>query len=250
MAEKEEADDITSLTDDVFNDSPAPEPEREPEPEPEQAPEEGDEKGAAEEESSEDVEPPSTEKPSGLVPEAALLDERRKRQELERKLREKESQAPDPVDDPEGYEAHLKTQVWANKVENSRELMMDLHTDYEEKEAIFMRMVRDEEGNVIDPRLVAQMNAARNPAKFAYEKATEFQEAEKYRDPAKREALITEEVAKRTAELEARLAALEGKKPQGVSPTQLPNLTKATAAGSNSPTPASSGETVDELFDS
>jgi hypothetical protein len=57
-------------------------------------------------------EPPApTNEPT--VPRAALEDERRKRQEYERRLRELEEQkakAPDPVADPEGFRQHFEVQ--------------------------------------------------------------------------------------------------------------------------------------------
>lgn len=239
---------LSSLTDDVFDDSP---------PEPVQAEEEdekGDEPAPAEakaeaeepEEAKQEVEPPSTEDAeAGLK--AAIVAERRRRQEAERELKElRAKEAPDPHEDPEGFEAHVKQTAWQERVENARELMMDVHPDYEEMEAVFMQMVRDDKGNVVDTGLVAKMQSSKNPAKFAYEKAKEYREIEKYRDPAKRAALISEEVEKA---LEAKLREIQAKKPEGVTATELPSLTGATAAGSNTLSRVKGAETVDELFD-
>lgn len=203
----------------------------------------GDGEVTAEPEKDAQVEPPSTEDEEvGLK--AAIVAERRKRQEAERKVRElQEKDAPDPEEDPEGFAAHVKTAAWQEKVDNSRELMMDVHDDYEEMEAVFMQMVRDESGEVIDPARVAKMNSARNPAKFAYDEAKAYLEAEQYRDPEKRAALISQEVEKA---LEAKLKEIQ--KPKEVDVTQLPNLTGATSAGSNTLKQARPVETLGEVF--
>lgn len=55
---------------------------------------------------------------AGYVPIDAMLTEREKRQALERRLAEMEAQrqpqdVPDPFDDPQGYQAHLNTQLQA-----------------------------------------------------------------------------------------------------------------------------------------
>jgi hypothetical protein len=62
-------------------------------------------------------------KPDGHIPIAALLDEREKRKELERRLREFEEKQqqqqvtpiPDPIADPEGYNARLEEQRTRDK---------------------------------------------------------------------------------------------------------------------------------------
>lgn len=69
-----------------------------------------------------DPAPASQPKPDGHIPIAALLDEREKRKELERRLREFEEKQqkqdtpiPDPIADPEGYNARLEEQRTRDK---------------------------------------------------------------------------------------------------------------------------------------
>lgn len=124
---------------------------------------------------SEEAEPPSAEESS--VPRAALQDERRKRQELEKQVEEfrrkyeADEEAPDPAEDPEGYEQHLRQkwerERWQETANRSRERMLEQHDDYEAKERQFLQMA------AADPDLTRQMHESPDPAAFAYEKATE-----------------------------------------------------------------------------
>ena len=201
-----------------------------------------DEKGDTEEtteakakDETKDAETPSAEE-TGLK--AALAAERRKRQEAEGKLREKEAEkpkVPDPIEDPEGYASHLRAENGRNefktKIALSRDLMIDTREDFIEKEKVFMGLVADEEGNITDESLFRKFQNAPNPARFAYNHAKEHLEVLELKSPEYREKLKAEI----RAEVEAEL---KGKKPK--SATEVPDLTKATAAGSNS-------EKVEEL---
>lgn len=138
----------------------------------------------AEEGSEEQSEPPSDSEEESAdnqwAPRAALLDERKKRQQaqedLERYKREhgiseETDEAPDPRDDPEGYKKHVRQQVerenWEQRVTTSRERMLEKHSDFEEKERHFVAIAQN------NPDLVKQMNEHPDPAAFAYEKANE-----------------------------------------------------------------------------
>lgn len=195
--------------------------------------EKGEQSESKEEDKGKKVEPPSTEE-SGLK--AALAAERRRRQEAEEKLRVKETvKVPDPIEDPEGYAKHLEVQNGRNefktKIALSRDLMLDAKEDFIEKEKVFISLVADEEGNITDESLFRKFQNAPNPARFAYNHAKEHLDIQELKSPDYREKLRAEI----RAEVEAEL---KGKKP--VSATEVPNLTKATAAGSNS-------EKVEEL---
>lgn len=166
------------------------------------------------------------------VPIKALTEERRKRQEAEKRAEELEAKltkiepekVPDPVEDPEGYKQYMEDSRHLDalkvKVSLSRDVMLDLKTDYAEKENVFVELARK---NLF---LVQQMNASPNPAKFAYQTAVEHLETTKLRDPKYKETL-KEEIRK---EILAELKGTARKK----SALDVPDLTQATAAGKNS----------------
>lgn len=154
------------------------------------------------------------------VPIAALTDERRKRQAIEEELRQirqqyapPEPEAPDPVEDPDGYKAYVKNQAEAEmilgRIEQSRQRMLESTPDYEEMERTFLYL------NTLNPELAKQMNASHDPAKFAYETAVQYRENEK---------------AKLRAEIEAELSS---QKPATKPKPKVPDLTKAAAKGGN-----------------
>ncbi len=182
-----------------------------------------------------------------------ISEERRKRQEAEKKAEELEARlakaadpefekVPDPIDDPDGYARHLENksnlQALKTKINLSRDILLDAKEDYPEKEKVFVELAR------ANTHLIAQMNASPNPAKFAYQTASEHLETQKLRDPKYQDEIRAkireEERAKLIAEQE------EAKKtPAKKSALEVPNITKATAAGNNS----DKVEKVDDLDD-
>ncbi len=134
---------------------------------------------------------------SGMVPKKVALDERRKRQELERQLAELTKQRvappaqqqapqqtqqpqnpmaglperPDPWFDPQGamdwdrafMQEQIATQVFETRTVLSREMMMSAKPDFQEVEAVFIEAARRA------PALVQQLMANPMPATFAYE---------------------------------------------------------------------------------
>lgn len=151
----------------------------------------------------------------------AIQDERRKRQELERKLAElqnaEEKKRPDVFEDPEGAfkftESQIAQQVFQVRVEMSREMMALAKPDYEEKEALFVEMVKE------NPILAQELQRHPNPAKFAYETASkalqlkEMENLDEYK--AKLKAEIRAEIE---AELKQQQAAEQAKR-QSIPPT-------------------------------
>lgn len=183
--------------------------------------------------------PPAAE----MVPTAALLDERRKRQEAEDKLNEvlaSHEPVPDQYEDPEGHAAYIQRQQATGKINGSRDTVMEIKEDYSEMESVFLGMVTDDRGNVTNQSLINQMNAAKSPALFAYNKAKEHKELERYSDPAARAKYETDLKEKLLNEIRAEL----GQKPLET----VPNLTGATATAKNGPEIIPGAETVDELF--
>jgi hypothetical protein len=141
----------------------------------------------------------------------AVLDERRKRQELEQRLRDLESKkepepAPDWWADPEKAAQHQSQQIEARlyrqKVELSQDFMRSQHEDYDDMEARFMEMAQE------NPALRTELQKSANPARFAYETARKASEYEAMKDvdsyKAKVEADVRKDVeAKVRKEIEA-----------------------------------------------
>lgn len=211
---------IDTNVDTLFEGEDLPEIKTEPEVEPEV--EEGESTGEHEEDDSSLSEtPPDDEKPK-LIPIAAVLDERRKRQLLRdenKRLRDQlpknDSDIPDPNEDLEGYNAYLKRQ-WETeslekqeeerfrKIDISRTTMLEQHGDFVEMEKIFELMI------AANPALAEDRIASGDEPKFAYEKAKAYKEA--LLNPA--------------ANAEEKLK----------SAIKSPNLAAATAVGSNTTT--------------
>lgn len=176
------------------------------------------------------VEPPATNEQAGQM--AALIEERRKRQAAEARLKELEGKekesVPDPIESPEEYAQYIEAKSQSvNQTAlrtMSRDVMMDLKEDYLQKEAVFMGLVADKEGNIIDQSLFDKFNASRNPARFAYDFAIEHEKIEALKSPDY-EAKLREKIL---AELQEEL-----KNPK-LKATEVPDLTTAAAAGSNS----------------
>lgn len=201
----------------------------------------------------ETVEPPSTEEASqGQVPVAALLAERLKRQKAEEALAavtpEEAEDVPDPIEDPEGYKNYLQssvdTQALKTKVEMSRTVMMTIEPDYPVIEQEFMQSVGtlDEDGklvNITNPALQQQFLTADNPCKFAVDYIKDKREIAELRDPSYKDRL--------KAEVREELIKEFGQPvPEAV---KVPDLTTATAAGSNSVETVKAIESIDELFE-
>lgn len=192
--------------------------------------------------------PASDDKRQSMVEATALLQERRRRQAAEEKLRKYEDaealeNAPDPTTEPDEYKEFLAKRdssiEWNTRVELSREHQMEIHDDYVAVEAQFMDLITDDEGQVVNHQLAAQMRASKDPAKFVYDYMGDFREAETWTDPKKREAAINAAVEKKVAEALEKAGVKPGEseteakptKPDGVAADEVPELTSAAAAG-------------------
>jgi len=151
---------------------------------------------------------------------SGIAAERKKRQEVEKQI-------PDPVEEPEAYSEHLKTEQSNSelnlRINLSRDVYADLKDDFVEKESVFLGMVVDNEGNVTDPLLLAKFQQSPNPAKFAYDTAAEKMLLEEVKAPNYREKLKEELTAEIKAELAKERKAVE-----------VPDLTTTAAKGGNS----------------
>lgn len=235
----DEANELSELND-VFETVAEPEPEPQPEPQPQEAQGEGAQPEASPETKGEtDAGTPPADKDGAAKTgdkhwsEQAYFDEKRKRQELERRLEALEKgEKPEPkqeeekIDifaDPEKFQASVEQKIQRETLRTrilvSQEMMKESKPDYAEKEAKFLEMVK------ADPGLVQKMNAHPFPAKFVYEAAAKqlaldaIGDPIAYREKLKAELLAeiqgaTQQKSKPTVEATPSLATLSGTKPQ------------------------------------
>lgn len=138
---------------------------------------------------------------------AAVLDERRKRQELQARLdqleaqqRQEPAEKPDWYDDPEKAANHQATtfqaQLEQQKFELTQDMMRSVHPDYDEMETRFVDLARE------NPHLVAEMQKSANPARFAYETAKKAAELDQLKNVDEYKAKVEAEAR---AEIEAKV---------------------------------------------
>lgn len=135
----------------------------------------------------------------------------------------KERPRPDEIDDPEGAAAWDAERAqadedarWADRVEMSKEIMRELHDDYDEAEAAFRAEA------ATNPSLRVQLRQSPLPAKFAYSEGKRILQVKEMGDnPAE----YIEKVKQEAAEA-ARAAVLDELKKQGVS-AEIASATKA-----------------------
>jgi len=132
-----------------------------------------------------------------------------------------EQDIPDPLIDQKGFTEYLEAQRFTDRVELTRELMIDSvgEEKFAAAEAAFIQAA------AADPKLGEQLRRSPNPAKFAYQAGSKMLESRA--DPVKdREALEAEITAKVLAKLGikdgAAVAAAPTKAaPRTVTPTSL-----------------------------
>lgn len=159
----------------------------------------------------------------------AVLDERRKRQEIEAKLREYESkvnkQEQQIEEGGEQQEIPVSSLILHERINLSRELMIDKHEDYEEMESVFVDMAKD------NPMLVHQMNQSANPAKFAYNKAKEHAQYLEYQSIKDTDDFKAFVEARKSGAIQKPQVETESQK-RNKSAIKVPDLINATSAKS------------------
>lgn len=269
MKEKENSQQESNSLDEVLNDSDSVELETEPktkEEEPKEGetsedkaqsqelePDEESNKGEENQESNE--EPPSDKKESWTK--TAVIAERRKRQELEKKVLEFESKfeqlqakqvqkekvvRPDPIDDPVGASSYdkqeLENSFYNTRVSLSQSVMRSLHKDYDEMEKEFVKLAEN------DPHLSQQIRKAPNPAEFAYKTALAHIDSENFKNPDYLKGLKEQMKKEILAELVNNQNNSDDK-----SNVKLPkNLTRQTSVASNVDQKIEYKGTLDEVF--
>lgn len=172
----------------------------------------------------------------------AYQDEKRKRQELEKRLEQIESrlpkeeeELPDPFEDREAYEAALRAK-WEReqaekaqadrmkKIEERRTQLLETKDDFAQMEQIFDIL------SVRNPEVRQEMLESNDPVGYAYNKAKEYHD-----EVMKPEKVLTEEMPD-TSEVD--------KKP---TPSK-PNLAKASAGASNKVVVEKDADLDEELF--
>lgn len=212
----ESLEDILSDTQEAVEE-PAEQTPEAPAEEPKAAEEKPQESGEAKEPEKEDSTPESE-----SWTKAAVMDERRKRQALERELEQlrkpkAEPKRPDVFEDPDGAFSHMQQQfqqeLATQRIAMSRDNMQMLKPDYDDMEQVFIKMAED------NPALVEQMRSHPNPARFAYEQATKHREYQQMQDVDSYKAKLREEVkAELLKEMEADKAK-EAQKDEAVTPS-------------------------------
>lgn len=183
-----------------------------------------------------EAEPPAAEDEveEKSVPVAALKSERQKRQAAETELNElKKKIAPEEEED-------VDEAVFIDRVDISREVLMEAFPDYEEKEAVFFDLAKD------NKQLRMQLRQSKNPAKFAYEKAKEHLEIEEIKQVKSSDDWSAFQQWKKEQKNKPVEDTPEVKRNKSV--LAVPNLNKATAKGSNS-SPVQSLPELDEIFE-
>lgn len=146
----------------------------------------------------------------------AVLDERRKRQALERQIEElkqssqKPAERPDLIEDPDGAYNHIEGAISKalrdQAIAMSTAMMKREHGDYDEMESIFLDLAKE------NSSLIQEMSQHSLPALFAYETAKKHVEFEKMKDvDSYREKIREEERQKLLAEMEKESGARKAK---------------------------------------
>lgn len=205
------------------------------------------EQGTEEQASTETAEPDKEEPTS--VPIAAIHDERRKsqalREENERlkaQLPKDETGAPDMYEDPDGYKQWVKdqfaTELYQERVSDSRAKMLEEHADYESVEKTFMMLAGQDES------LVDKMKAHPEPARFAYDTAVAHKESQ--RQSLKNE-LRAEMLAETGKAGDTETKELTEAEKRNESAINTPNLTTAAATDKNTVQVEEDDESLDEM---
>lgn len=146
---------------------------------------------------------PAVESEEVKVPKAALIAERRKRQELERQLAERQAQQFDPsvfYQDPATIQAYVEQSTFNKVLAMSREIAREQYEDYEEMEELF---AQEAERN---PALVAELRSHPAPALFAYKTAKQLKTVKEAQDGTLEARIRAEIEAKLRAEFEQKAA--------------------------------------------
>lgn len=185
------------------------------------------------------------ERPAHTVPVAALLEERRKRQELEARL---QMQQPPPVTDDQFWASPtqsaaqvvapqldaMQRQMLNLKYELAEDLTRSLHKDYDAVRESFIAKVTG--GDPMAVSIAQQMTAQPNPAKFVYDQMRRLSQLEQVGDPeAYRQRIEAEVRARVIAELQQQQQPRPAPVPRSLN--SEPSSNPPSSSGEFAPTP-------------
>lgn len=202
------------------------------------------------------VAPAATPEPDESWTKAMAIDERRKRQQaqaeadalraqLQALQQGKPEQRPDLFEDPEGFVSQMRNEMrgatYQVRVELSQEMMRTIKPDYDEKEAIFVDMAKE------DPTLWQKLHVSSNPAKFAYDTADKAERFKAMENVDQYEAKIRASVEQKVrAQLEQEYASKleQAGKLAGIKPS----LASVRSAAKDVPEPSALDMSLKELL--
>lgn len=181
------------------------------------------------------------------VPVSALIEERRKRQELESRLAALEKPKPEVKDEDfwqsptqaaqtlmRGQHDDIRQEVQSIRYELAEDLTRTLHTDYDAVRDQFVSLV--EQKNPMAVAIAQQMGAQPNPAKFVYDQTKRLSALDAVGDLSSFEARIRAEERARVLS-EMRQPAPAPTVPQSLN--SLPSAPTSTTPADFEPTPLS-----------
>lgn len=205
-------------------------------------PEAGADTPAEAEKPAEPVEEPAEPKEAPtMVPLAAKQAEKARREAAEQRVRELEAQqaekeAPDPLDDPEGFRKHQTEEIqrlnWQTKAEMSEAIAKQAHEDYDEVFVVYAEQAKD------NPALVQQVMQAAHPAEEAYKIGKQMKAMQEIGDPTQfGDTKFNEGYAKAKAEADDYLkAVLEGQNAAQIPPSLAGQQSIDGRGGAGAPT--------------
>ena len=174
---------------------------------------------------------------------SAVLDERRKRQEYEKRVKELEAKilesnseqkqveeskkAPDPIDDPEAFAAHQDDRMFALALKFDQRHMQEKHKDYEDTVEHFKKMAGS------NAALIETFKKQEFPATYAYNTAKADLNAIKFSDPNYESNLREQIKQELLAELKKESVETVKTSSSKVDASSLPKLNNVAAATSN-----------------
>lgn len=170
------------------------------------------------------------------VPLKSLTEERSKRQELERRLQQFEQQrnqqqepakAPDPIDDPEGYQQYQDQRTLNDRIELSLEIGREMHQDFDDVAKAFYEEAEK------NPLLAQQAIQNKAPGLFMYREGQRILRQREIGDP---EDYAKRKVDEATAELRKELDELKAKLTNDEKRSQIPpSLAGEASSGTGNP---------------
>ena len=179
----------------------------------------------------EKAEPPSAgQKADEMVPKSALLEERRKRQELEARVQTKQQEQkppPDVLEDPDGYRKHIAHEMEQKVLEtrvsiseaNARTALADFDEIMGNDGTAFQKWIEAVQST---PGLYDKFAAHPDPVRFAYDHLKRQRALEEIGDPVAYRERVRKEIEAELAAKQTAEAPPEPPKTTAGTPTKAP----------------------------